>query len=192
MKGSKRIKGTYGYLKAQRKKVVITTVIMLVLSLSIFFIGWWSTGSQKNLLTIVAVLGLLPASRSLVSMIMFLRAKGCSENAHIKIAEHSKELFEAYDLLFTSYKKNYQISHLVVADKVICGFSEDSKLDTKACEKHLETMLKQGGCKNIVIKIYRDIEKYCESLDHLKQKARENEHKDQLDIIWSNLYSISL
>lgn len=165
---------------------------MLMLSLSIFFIGWWSTGTQKNLLTVVAVLGLLPASKSLVNMIMFIRARGCSEHIYNKIAEHSGDLNEAYDLYFTSYNKNYQVSHLVVEDKVICGFSEDSKLDAKACEKHLETMLKQGGCKNIVVKIYHNLDKYCEGLDLLKQKDRGHLHAEQTDNIWSNLLSISL
>lgn len=193
MKFNEGKKGQYGYIKVQKKRTIIKTIIMLTLSFSIFAIGWWSAGTQKNLLTIVAVLGLLPASKSAVNMIMFIRAKGCSETAYIKIAEHSRGFLEAYDLFFTSYNKNYQVSHLVMEDKVICGYTEDLSCDSKACEKHIESLLKQGGCKNITIKIYKDIEKYCEGLDNLKkQRNKEVVQEEQYNDIWSNLSAISL
>ena len=58
---------------------------MFGISLAIYLAGYLTVHSNKNLLTIVAVLGCLPASKSAVSMIMFLRAKGCSEALKAKI-----------------------------------------------------------------------------------------------------------
>ena len=63
-------KGCYGYLTRQKKKEIIKTVLFFALSLSVFAIGYATTGTKKNLLTIVAMLGFLPASKSMVSMIM--------------------------------------------------------------------------------------------------------------------------
>ena len=79
-------KGEYGYIAYQRKVVIIRTVIFFAVSIAIFIAGYVTTGTRRNLFTIVAVLGTLPACKSLVNLIMFTKAKGCSEKAHKEIA----------------------------------------------------------------------------------------------------------
>ena len=66
-------RGTRGYLRTQKIYEILRTVLYFAISLSLFIAGWVSTGSRENLLTIVAVLGCLPACKSLVEMFMFLR-----------------------------------------------------------------------------------------------------------------------
>ena len=56
-------KGTYLYLDTQKKYEIAKTAILYSLSVAIFLTGYISTGTKKNLLTIVAVLGVLPASK---------------------------------------------------------------------------------------------------------------------------------
>lgn len=182
------VKGQYGYIRHQSKKVIFRTIFMFAISLAIFAIGIWSTGSKKNLLTVVAILGCLPASKSLVNMVMFIRAKGCSEVAKEQIEKHCRKLYGLYDMLFTSYEKNYQVSHMIIKGQMVCGYTEDAKCDCNACEKHLENMLKQGGCKGITIKIYNDIENYCKGLDNLERQDAAEADEDVL----MNLLSISL
>lgn len=181
-------KGQYGYMNHQRKKVIVRTVCMFAVALALLAMGIWSTGSKKNLLTVAAVLGCLPASKSLVNMIMFLRAKGCSAETKERIEKSCKSLSSFFDMLFTSYDKNYQVSHMVVKGQVVCGYTEDARCDCDACEKHLETMLKQGGCKGATVKIYNDLEKYCEGIENLEQQEAEAANED----IRMNLLSISL
>ena len=54
------------------------TIGMFAISLAIFIMGYISTKTNANYLTVVAVLGCLPASKCAVSLIMFLKAKECS------------------------------------------------------------------------------------------------------------------
>lgn len=185
------VKGNFGYLAAKRKQVIIRTIIFFAISIALYIAGYVTTGSNKNLLTVVAVLGLLPASKSLVNMIMFLRAKGCSEQAKNSIVSEEGRLIGMYDMYFTSYKKNYAISHMIVEGKVILGFTEDPGCDCRSCEEHLETMLKQGGFKDITIRISQDIKTYCEQLKNLNTKEPDNipEKDDEVRVI---LYDISL
>ena len=61
-------RGTRGYLRTQKIYEILRTVLYFAISLSLFIAGWVSTGSRENLLTIVAVLGCLPACKSLVEM----------------------------------------------------------------------------------------------------------------------------
>lgn len=107
-------RGTRGYLRTQKIYEILRTVLYFAISLSLFIAGWVSTGSRENLLTIVAVLGCLPACKSLVEMFMFLRYRGCDEQVAAKIAAHTEGLTTLYDMVFTSYEKNYVIYHLTV------------------------------------------------------------------------------
>lgn len=160
-------KGEYGYLSAQKKWTIIRTVIYFALSIAIFVIGIITTGDRKNLLTIVAVLGCLPASKSLVNAIMFAKASGCSAQLAEKIHGTGGKFYELYDLYLTSYKTNYPISHLVIAGNIIVGISEYSKIDVNAAQNHIEDHLKQDGHKNMTIKIYSDDDKYVNRLEQL-------------------------
>lgn len=197
--GKKRIvKGQYGYIKRQKIWAGIRTAVLYALSLSLFLIGIKTTGSKENLLTVVAVLGCLPAGRSTVNMIMFLRAAGCSEKAKQRIEPCAAGLMQLYDLFFTSYEKNYPVSHIAVKGSVVCGYSENRKTDCRACEKHLDAHLKQGGCKGVAVKIFDDIEKYCEGLNNLKNQEEApssnplEENTARMQEIIENLLSIAL
>lgn len=194
MKNNRVSKGKYGYISYQRRVVMLRTLLLFTLSLIIFASGlWYYKGDKKNLLTVIAILGCLPACKSAVNMIMFFRAKGCSAQLHEQLSACTEGLCELYDMFFTSYSKNFQISHLAIKNNIICGFSENPSCDTAACEKHLDSVLKQGGCKNITVKIYDSLTAYCEGLHNLKQHDKDLQPDiTQTETIIENLLSVSL
>ncbi len=185
------VKGNFGYLSAKRLQVIIRTIVFFGISIALYVTGYVTTGSNKNLLTVVAVLGLLPASKSLVNMIMLLKASGCSPEAEKEIKPLEGRLIGMYDMYFTSYKKNFPISHLVVEGKIILGYAESLKCDCRACEEHLDVMLKQGGFKDMTIRISNELKTYCEQLKNLNEKAQSHqpEKDDEVRVV---LYDISL
>ena len=69
-------KGSYGYIKNHRVVAALRTLLFFGVSIGLYVMGYVTTGSNKNLLTIVAVLGCLPACKSLVNLILFLKAEG--------------------------------------------------------------------------------------------------------------------
>lgn len=187
----KAVKGTFGYIRAKRKQVIVRTVLFFGISLAIFAAGYITTGSRKNLLTVVAVLGCLPACKSLVNLIMYARAAGCSEEARRRIEPLEGRLIGMYDMYFTSYQKNFAISHMIVEGNVILGYTESEKCDLNACREHLQTMLKQGGFKDMTVKISDDLQEYSEMLENLNRMEQVNqpERDDEVRIV---LYDISL
>lgn len=187
----KAIKGNFGYLSAKRNQVLIRTILFFGISLAVFAVGYITTGTKKNLLTVVAVLGCLPASKSLVNLIMYFRATGCSEGAKEAIEPLIGRLIGMYDMYFTSYQKNFAISHMIVEDKVILGYTESDKCDCRACEEHLQTMLKQSGFKDMTIRISDKLEHYCEQLQKLNDKEQSN-NPEKDDEVRIALYDISL
>ena len=58
-------KGRPGYLDSQKKKEILKTAMMFGLVIAIMATGYLTTHTKKNLLTVVAVLGCLPAGKSL-------------------------------------------------------------------------------------------------------------------------------
>lgn len=162
-----KTKGTRNYLNSQKKYEVLRTVLYFGISLALFAAGWLQTKSRLNLLTLVAVLGCLPASKSAVSAIMFLRFKSCSDAAAETISAHCKGLDCLYDCVFTSYRQNFTVAHLTVRGGAICGYSEDKSFDEKAFYSHMENILKLDCHKDMTIKIFTNLSKYAERLDQM-------------------------
>lgn len=183
-------KGSYGYIKNHKAVTALRTLLYFAVSIGLYVMGYVTTGSNKNLLTIIAILGCLPACKSMVNFIMFLRATGCSEEMKDKVSAFDEELTVFYDMYFTSYQKNYSVSHMVLKGNVLCGITENPKCDCKAAEEHLEQMLKQEGIKNMTVKIFLQSDKYIDRLSRLT-KLDADEHKKRSEII-AMLYSISI
>lgn len=189
MKKQKTKKGEYGYLKHQRKLEIAKTAILFCLSLAVYLSGLLTTGTNKNLLTIVAVLGCLPASRSAVGMIMFLRAKGCSEELHERILPRAQGLPQLYDVVLTSYDATFELVHMVFKGNSLIGLTVNPKCKTDACEKHLKEMMAKDAIKDVRVKIFQDTPKYLNRLDQLRELSVED---TQTNAVFSLIKAISI
>ena len=169
-----RCKGTKNYIDTQKKFEVIRTIIYFILPLGLFLIGYLTTKSKMNVLTVVAVVGCLPACKSLVGAIMFLRFHSLKVEYCEKIEEVRKELPQLYDLVFTTYDKNHVVGHMVIAGNTICGFSENKSFQEKEFNTHILNVLKMDGHKNVSVKIFTDIHKYTERIEQLENLETEN------------------
>ena len=170
-------KGEFGYIKYRRAVSVIITIICLAIAVGLFVTGLIIYGSNKNVLSIIAILICLPAGLSAVNMIMFLRAGYCKDSDHEMIMQHSGDLLIHYDHVITSYEKNYNVSASTVLDKNICCYTDDNSYDTGDLEKHIRKMMAQSGYSSYSIKVFDNIEKFCERLDQL-EKLRSDRNID--------------
>lgn len=170
MKSKKIQKGNKGYLEYQKKATVFRTAVLFALSLAVFLTGYFSTGSRNNWLTIVAVLGCLPASRSAVNMIMTLRFCGIGNADYAKIAPHVRDCAALCDLVFTSYEKNYEIHHMAYKGNCLIGYTANAACDAKKCEKHLHDMCVQNALGDVDIKIFKELPKYINRLDQIQSQ----------------------
>lgn len=186
MKSGKVSKGEYGYIAYQKKMSVIKTLIFFLIAFGVFAAGLIITGDRKNYFTIAAVLLCLPAAKSAVGAIMYLRASGCSEASFKKIntVAPDKGLF---DLYMTAYSENYPLSHIYVKAGSVVGLCETG-METKSIEDHITRHMGIDGYKDYIIKIYDDADRYCERLSAL---LRLDENRDNTGVI-EMLLAISL
>lgn len=178
-------KGTKNYINTQKKYVIIRTILLFLVSLSLFLIGYISTKTNKNLLTIIAVLGCLPASKSAVEMIMFLRFKSSPKDIIDKIEKYQGNLTVAYDMIFTTYEKNFYVDHIAIAGNTVCGFTSNTKTDTDLCEKHILSTLKLDGHKNVSVKIFQDLNKYTDRLSQMQTLDNTTNNNEILSVVLS-------
>lgn len=189
MFSNQKYKGTRDYLRVQGRYELARTALCFAISLSLFFAGIIATGGRKNLLTLVAVLGCLPACKSAVDAFMYLRYKGCSSRNADVIEAHMDGLKGLYDRVFTSYEKNYQVAHMAVKGNTVCGFTQDDKFMEQDFYKHIDGILRKDGFRDVSVKIFTDIEKYSARLEQLRE-LETNERST--DGILETLKSVSL
>ncbi len=180
----KHPKGTYEY--AGYKKIVdaIVMIVFFLLALGLYVIGIVTTGSKKNLLTIVAVLGLLPACKMVVSVIMSLRVRPCDTGVRDEIDGHVGRLYGLYNMYFTSYDKNFLLAHMVVYGRNIVGLSLGEGFDEKAFGEHITDLARKEGIKDLFVKVFDDKDKYLRRLDELNGS---DETKTDADAVLSSL-----
>lgn len=163
----KHPKGSYEHAKYKRTVDIIITIFLFLLSLGLFVIGYVATGSKKNLLTIVAVLGLLPACKMVVDVIMCFRVKPVEESVREGIDASIGKLYGLYHMYFTSYDKNFPIDHLVITSNSVIGLCSNPKFDEKMFITHLKDHMRKDGIKDITIKIFDDYNKYLNRLSEI-------------------------
>ncbi len=171
----KKYKGEYGYIDYRKKLGIIRTVLFFACVLCCFLTGIFVFGSQKNFLSIIAALLCLPTGWSGVNLIMFIRAHSISAEDHSEVEEHRGKLLVYYDMVITSYDKNYNLSAATVLDKNICCYMADAEADEYDLEKHIRKMMAQGGYSSYSIKIFKKIDDFCTRLDQLERLRSEKD-----------------
>ena len=182
-------KGMFGYITYKKKMSSIVTITMFAISIALYIAGYVTTKTNANLLTIVAILGCLPASKSAVSMIMFLKAKGCKEEDKNVIEGAIGSLDGYYDLYFTGYSKNFPTDHLVVTQNSIIAYSSDKKITEKDFSEHMKDILNKERIHDITVKLFTDRDKYVNCLKELNQS--EADTSARMDMV-KMLFQVSL
>lgn len=167
-------KGSFGYTSNHKKRQAIKTLIFFSLPLALVAVGLFSTNEKVNLLTVIGMVGSLPACKELVNLIMFLPRKSMDPKLHETIHPHVESLEHVYELVLTTYEKNYPIDSLIVCGSYVVGYSAKADLDTKAAENHIRKILKDNGLKQNV-KIFTDLKHYLDRVDTLASKTEKEE-----------------
>ena len=183
----KKQKGEQGYLAYRRKQELIKTLLLFALSFGIFFLGLYSTGTTKNLLTIVSVLGMLPACQGAVSVILYFRAAAASAKNPEAIREiAAKQTVPClYDLYFTSYEKNYPAACALYKNDSLYLLSPGGK----ELSEHLKRHLAKEGLSGITINLSERPEEFSKRISSGSPSQGEEEKRER---VYALLKAISL
>ena len=169
---SKCKKGEYGYLNYQHFLSSVKTAAVFLVALAIFFGGYFYYGNKENIVTVLSVLTLLPASHLLVLCIMYWRFSTGSEEFYHKLSDIiSADDNVFFDSVITIEKGgSYPVNAFVCIGKSLVGYTDDAKTSTANIEKHFKTMLKNNQISGVSTKIFTDEESFLNRVKDLKEK----------------------
>jgi len=164
MKANK--KGEAGYLKKEKRRRLVITLILFAVPLSVFFAAWIRLGTRQSIWTVGAIVGCLPGCRSLVGLIMLLRCRPIDEKLYERIRAKQGRLCMAYELYMTFYEKSCHIDALAVCGRNVVLFSTDPGADPEYMSGHAREILKNNGLK-CDVKLVRSEKIFLERLDSM-------------------------
>lgn len=195
-------KGSYGYIKDKRTKLIMWLFLDIAVAVAIFIIGLMLNDfSNANIFTVVAMLFTLPGAKILVSLIVVFPYKGLSDEIHKQIAKKTNNSEAVlYDLVLTSPEKVMYIKSVAITNdeyiilpdnKMLKSKSKDTELDSMNAYIH-KHMSNYGFEKEIVI-IENEMD-YVEKLgtvnfenENLEIYETENDDKVKLEKIKKTL-----
>ncbi len=166
----RELKGTYGYIRKQLIFEIIKTLILFAMALGIFFIGYFTLHTKKSLWSILAVLALLPASKSLVGVIMLARFKSLKNDVYERYVNAVGPIPALYENILTTSERSYFVPVICIASRSLAAFMPDG--NAKALKAHLEKVLQTAG-HNVTVKVFDREDAFFERLSQLKDKAEE-------------------
>ena len=180
-------KGQPGYIKARKIKYLIFAIVEFAIVAALVILGYVQTGSKLNLLTVVAVVGCLPASKMLVEFIAMAPHKSITPERYTEIEGKAPLLTKMYDMVLTVNDKIMPVEVCVVSGHVICGYTSSEKTDEVKTARFLKHMLEKNHYEKITVKVFHDYTAFLSraegmnnmaAVDHADTKRREHKIKN--------------
>lgn len=187
-------KGDAGYIRSRKRKVIIKTLAEFGIVIALLVLGIMQTGDRMNLLTVVAVLGCLPASKSLVEVIMIVPHHSITEEMAAEIDLNTEHLTKAFDMVFTSEKKIMPVDSIVISDNTICGYTSNPKVDTNFAAEHIKKYLVANKYTKVSVKIFDNYTQFVTRAEGMNNIAavEKNDVKEKETGIRRVILSLSL
>lgn len=147
-------KGNAGYINSRKKRVLVKSLVQFGISFALLAIGMITTDSRMNLLTVVAILGCLPASKTLVEYIMLFSHHSLALDTAKEIASKTENIIVVYDMVFTSEHEIMPVECIAVSGNTICGFASNPKTDVVFTAQHIKKYLNSNGFTDVSVKIF--------------------------------------
>ena len=164
-------KGSAGYILYERIRRILIAAVLLIIPVSAYFIALAYFGTNKNAISIIAILGCVPAAGAIVSLIMFFSVRPVPMDLYEKILPHTGDLVMAYELYLTNYDKNTLLDAVAVCGQDVVGLATYKPPKRKDSEQHIENVLRADGFSVHAV-VFDDPEKFLMRLDTMNAHAR--------------------
>lgn len=171
-------RGEAGYISSRKKWLLCKVLLEFGIVAALIILGFWQTGTKKNLLTVVAIVGCLPASKSAVLLITIFPYKTIAQNIVQDLAEKAKLLTKVYDTVLTSTEKIMPVDCFVISGNTICGYASHAKADTSYTADFLKRFLEQNGYEKISVKVFDDYHTFLTRVEGLNRIAEVEQERD--------------
>lgn len=164
-------KGEAGYIRARKMTLFARAAISFGLVAALVIVGYVTTKTKLNLLTVVAVLGCLPAARILTGAITIAPHKSIDGAKKAEIDEKTSLLTTAFDTVLTSYEKIMPLDAIVISGHTIYCYSHSDKLDLNYTTSYIRRTLNKNGFPDLNVKVFREYNQFIARVEGLNSMA---------------------
>ena len=180
-------KGTFGYVDYQKQKLLFKTLGEFLAVSFIFCGGYLICGTKNNICTVIAIVLVLPAVRSLVRYLMFAKANSPDRKQYELLSGKTAGFPLLSDCILTCRSKNIYVRFAVVTDTVIYCYAKDCVLTAGDFESGLSEFIASCG-DTINVKLFTDFNLFLKRVTALhpvenKEKKTERIKNDFLILV---------
>ncbi len=170
-------KGQFEYIKKRKLQLGLLSVGCFLLVFALLITGYISTGTKENLLTMVAILGVLPAAKFAATFFIIFPHHSQTKEDFDLVQQNCGDAIFYTDVLFSTEKKVLPTDFVVIRGGNVCGYASQPKYDTIFAQEYLGNMLKKNGVK-ANIKIFTDKTRFLRRIQEIA--ALEVEEKQEV------------
>lgn len=180
-------KGTFGYVDYQKQKLLFKTLGEFLAVSFIFCGGYLICGTKNNICTVIAIVLVLPAVRSLVRYLMFVKANSPDREQYELLSGKTAGFPLLSDCILTCRSKNIYVRFAVVTDTVIYCYAKDCVLAAADFESGLSEFIASCG-DTVNVKLFTDFNLFLKRVTALhpvenKEKKTERIKNDFLILV---------
>lgn len=184
-------KGEYGYRNSSRHmRLLLTLAFIAAILAQLLARKLTDNQSARNILTVMAVLTVLPMANIAAPMLASWKYKTPPERFHQKAAAYEASFLILYDLVLTSKEAVMPMDAIAVHPRGIIAYLNSPKADCRQAEKFLNEMLTANKLDSGV-KVISEEHAFFHRLDSLKP-ASEYGEDESLPYVAALLKSLSM
>lgn len=187
-------KGDPGYLDHKKRIEIIRTIIYFGIVAAVFLLGYSQTHTRRNILTVVAILGCLPAAKALVGVITRFPYSSIDRKKADEIRSKTGLLTVCYDMVITSRESIMPVDCIVISGHTIFGYTHYEKVNAEELSKHIRSILAQNQYTGLTVKVlnqYKPFLARIEGLNNIAVVEREDT-KEKEEAIRGIILNISM
>jgi hypothetical protein len=168
-------KGFAGYIKKRKIQTFIKMILEFTIVAALFVMGIVTTGDRLNLLTVVAILGCLPASKAMVEWIMILPHQSIAEEKVKEIEEHHSTGTKIYDLVLTSEKNIMPLECILICGQSVYGYTTSKKTKCEIISNHITKYLYAAKYTNVKVFVFDDFKLFLKKINSSSRTKLEDD-----------------
>ena len=162
-------KGQHGYFAWEKKKRILINIFLYAVILLIYFTGIIRTHTNRNMFSLIAIVGMLPTAKWTVNMIMALLQKPVSQEAYEETEKIAGSLTHGYELCVTAEEGRLALDAVVVAGNYVVAYTSASKGLFEFMQKHIAKTLGSNGLYGMNVHIFLNLDQYRDRIRALAQ-----------------------
>ena len=178
--------GEYGYIDERKKRQTAMLFLWVFLIAVILIAGYIRTGTRLNEATVVGVILVLPAAKTLIRLILLLPYRSGDKEKYEQVKAALKDRGLLYsDLVLTRYEGSMSIYFAVIHGSNVFAFVPSQKCSPDKIKEYLAVSVKSTGSNSspMVCTEFEKFMGFVKKIGESETKTTKNDQKIASDIL---------